>query len=82
MTNTPDPNKARSLQWMDQYEEAQANQYSFNVLLLVQLYHVASASDDEARPPDSQTPESVGDELDQEPARDNTVLDLKAQVSI
>lgn len=74
-------NTARTLQWMDQYEEAQVNQYSFNVLLLVHLYRTASASGTEAPLPNSQMQELTGEELDRELARDNTVLDLQAQVS-
>lgn len=75
MANTLE-NTGRTWPWMDQYEEAQVNQYSFNVLLLVQLYRTANVSAVAAPPANSQLEESVGTKLD----CNNTVLDLQAQV--
>lgn len=76
MTNSLDEN-TRTWQWIDQYEEAQVNQYSFNVLLLVKLYHKANVSGVAVPPANRPMEGSFGAELD----CNNTVLDLQAQVS-
>lgn len=81
MTTSLDENIARTWLWMDQYEEAQVNQYSFNVLLLVKLYSTANVSGVAAPPANTQLQESVGAQLDNKLGCSNTVLDFKALVS-
>lgn len=78
MADALDENNARIWHWMDQYEEAQVNQYSFNVLLLLQLYRTAKISGIVAP---TAMHESTGAQLDCELNCNNTMLDFQAQVS-
>lgn len=89
--NTAEGWESRIRQWTDQYEEAQANQYSADIQTLLQLYRTASATvtktegGGDATPP---TSTHIGASLEgmdtincTELACNNTVLGSQMQVS-